>query len=953
MNKFYFYLHTVISNFKETFLSTCLLFFLMLQINSSTTAQCININSSGIVTAPSPGNTVQINSCAFAGDYSTINSVTASTSYTINSSINTDVFTVTQGTPGGSVIAFGVTPLTWTSTTAGTYYVHINSNSSCGTQASCRTTNIANNGTCVPPVVTVTPNNTCGGVVNSANCVPLTAGGADTYTWFPFTGLYINCTHTAPYTGQNTPLVYAAPVVNTIYTVTGKITATGCTNTATATVNSTPPAPLVTPASVNMCLGDPPVKLKVTSGLPTTTQFCSGPVNIPVPDNDPAGVSNSVTVAGIPGSCTITGMSVTINMTHTKVGNMVFVLKAPNGQVINLDYHLSATGGSGTTSGFVNTVISTSGIAYLHTGTDPYTGVFRADLQSPFPSGGYGPGGPTGMLPTVTVWPALYTTLNGTWTLGMYDGVSSDIGTLTSWCLNISYSCGGVPGTTPAIWSPTAGLFSDPAATVPYVAGLAIDSVWTRPTPAGVYPYQVITQGLPPTLCNPVTNFVSNSGDATVTFNVRNNHPFPIRLLQIDSRTLNPGSTVVLAYYKTSPINGPPGIIAASNGWIQFGGTVITGNGLAVQPFFTTLSLVIPPGATYGICLQAASTLGIPNLAFSTLSPGNYSFNDGGCEIITGSNIGYSGAGIPAAPTTTPSGFVGSLHFTAASPVCTSPPRTVVVTVGQQTTVTTQPADQNICIGNNAIFSVVATGGGPFNYQWQVSSNGGVSYTNIANAGVYNGVNTATLTITTPPLTMSGYRYRVNISGTSSCASVSSSPALLTVNPLPVVVITANPLIITPVTTTTIFSTVTPNPAATYTWFYNGSVLPGATADTLLVDINGLGDYQLSVTDVNGCSGLSNIITITDQFAPNLFVYPNPSGGKFQVRYHSEANNAVSRSLLVYNNRGEKVITKSFVQTIPYERVDLDIRANGKGLYWIILVDQNGKRLAVNTVMVQ
>ncbi|MBK9484998.1 MAG: hypothetical protein IPO01_07225 [Chitinophagaceae bacterium] len=51
---------------------------------------------------------------------------------------------------------------------------------------------------------------------------------------------------------------------------------------------------------------------------------------------------------------------------------------------------------------------------------------------------------------------------------------------------------------TPAVWTPAAGLFSDPAALIPYVAGTAVDSVWVRPVPAGVYTYQVTTSGIPP-----------------------------------------------------------------------------------------------------------------------------------------------------------------------------------------------------------------------------------------------------------------------------------------------------------------------------------------------------------------------------------------------------------------------------------------------------------------------
>ena len=153
--------------------------------------------------------------------------------------------------------------------------------------------------------------------------------------------------------------------------------------------------------------------------------------------------------------------------------------------------------------------------------------------------------------------------------------------------------------------------------------------------------------------------------------------------------------------------------------------------------------------------------------------------------------------------------------------------------------------------------------------------------------------------------------------------------------------------------TTTIRSVVSPNPAAVYAWFHNGSVVPGATADTILVDINGLGEYQLSVTDINGCTNVSNTIIISDRFALTLFISPNPSRGDFQVRYHSVANTVVQRSLQVYNIRGERIITRPFNQTIPFQKIDVDIRAHGKGLYWIEIKDKNGKRLAISRVVIQ
>ena len=202
---------------------------------------------------------------------------------------------------------------------------------------------------------------------------------------------------------------------------------------------------------------------------------------------------------------------------------------------------------------------------------------------------------------------------------------------------------------------------------------------------------------------------------------------------------------------------------------------------------------------------------------------------------------------------------------------------------------------------------------------------------------------------------MNGYLYRLLINGGTSC-SVTSNAALLTLNPAPTAVITANPLVIGPTQTSTISSTVTANPAATYAWFYNGSVLPGEVAATLLVNYGSPGDYQLKVTNACGV-GFSNIITIANSFALNMFTYPNPSGGIFQVIYlhdpNNTTNNTLQRSLTVYNNWGGKIITRIFSQTTYYQKIDIDVRAYGKGIYWVEMRDANGKRLGMSRAVVQ
>ncbi|MEZ5028324.1 MAG: hypothetical protein R2765_06000 [Ferruginibacter sp.] len=68
-----------------------------------------------------------------------------------------------------------------------------------------------------------------------------------------------------------------------------------------------------------------------------------------------------------------------------------------------------------------------------------------------------------------------------------------------------------------------------------------------------------------------------------------------------------------------------------------------------------------------------------------------------------------------------------------------------------------------------------------------------MAWSNLSDGYVYSGTHSATLTITAPLVTMSGNYYRVVITGAAPCAPVTSFQVVLTVNPLPVVVIAASP----------------------------------------------------------------------------------------------------------------------------------------------------------------
>ncbi|MBK9799086.1 MAG: hypothetical protein IPP56_04915 [Bacteroidetes bacterium] len=79
----------------------------------------------------------------------------------------------------------------------------------------------------------------------------------------------------------------------------------------------------------------------------------------------------------------------------------------------------------------------------------------------------------------------------------------------------------------------------------------------------------------------------------------------------------------------------------------------------------------VPAGALYGFAVSAYNgtagvqryhTIVAPNLPTVTMSAG-------GCNIITGTNIGYGGGAPPTAPGNTPRGWLGSISFIPAIPV--------------------------------------------------------------------------------------------------------------------------------------------------------------------------------------------------------------------------------------------------------------------------------------------
>lgn len=274
-----------------------------------------------------------------------------------------------------------------------------------------------------------------------------------------------------------------------------------------------------------------------------------------------------------------------------------------------------------------------------------------------------------------------------------------------------------------------------------------------------------------------------------------------------------------------------------------------------------------------------------------------------------------------------------------------------VLTVNQPVQITAEPQNVQRCAGQDASFTVAASGSS-LTYQWQVSINGG-PFVNLSNVAPYSGVNTPSLSITSVPVTMDNYVFRALVDG-PPCGSVTSATARLIVNSLPGAVLTAAEYsTILPSTPSGLYVTVSPPGQYSYQWTMNNAVLPGVTGSSYALNPDRLGTYFVTVTDVNGCSKTTNSVTVADSASNQLFIYPNPNNGQFQVRFYNPGGTEAARLINIYDSKGARVYNGAYTVTGPYDMMWVDISRQAVGTYLVELLGENGKRLATGRIVLQ
>jgi hypothetical protein len=116
--------------------------------------------------------------------------------------------------------------------------------------------------------------------------------------------------------------------------------------------------------------------------------------------------------------------------------------------------------------------------------------------------------------------------------------------------------------------------------------------------------------------------------------------------------------------------------------------------------------------------------------------------------------------------------------------------------------ITANPSNQDVTSGQTTSFTAAASGTPAPTYQWQVSLNGGGSYSDLTNVAPYSGVTSTSLLVTGSSSAQNGLKYRAV--ATNSAGSATSNAATFTVT--------------TPVITTPAPGSTLPDAAVTFQW---------------------------------------------------------------------------------------------------------------------------------------
>jgi hypothetical protein len=244
------------------------------------------------------------------------------------------------------------------------------------------------------------------------------------------------------------------------------------------------------------------------------------------------------------------------------------------------------------------------------------------------------------------------------------------------------------------------------------------------------------------------------------------------------------------------------------------------------------------------------------------------------------------------------------------------------------------------CPGETAIFGAVVSGNQP-TYQWQESNNGGVSFSNI------NGANADTLRLPSINNGMNNNLYRLNI--TDQPCGIVTNPVSLSLKSTAVVRLTASPYQnLLPGLTTTLTATSLPA-SDSFFWYKNGILMPDVTGQTHMVRYVETGTY--AAKSRNSCEHQAASINIGDSIVNAIMIYPNPTEGKFMIRFNNQIDQKVWLS--VFDSKGSRIMNQFYSVSRGFVSIDGNISKSSAGVYAWLLFDENGEEMGSGKLIKQ